>query len=158
MEIKNLETKLEKDLATPDVNRSEHQAERVEGGFALSEHLRQGESFSESSSNATAERAATTPATIFIDPQFQAIEKILEEDLESVYFSLPDENIKRQFKQKGEETALAILDLMAKPKFKAKKIIDLIIGWLKIIPGINKFFLEQEAKIKTDKILKLGEK
>ena len=35
------------------------------------------------------------------------------------------------------------------------KIIDVIKKWLSIIPGINKFFLEQEAKIKTDKIMEL---
>jgi hypothetical protein len=34
-----------------------------------------------------------------------------------------------------------------------KKIFVLIRAWLKIIPGVNRFFLEQEAKIKTDKIL-----
>jgi len=28
-------------------------------------------------------------------------------------------------------------------------------NWLKLIPGVNKFFLEQEAKIKTDEVLKL---
>jgi len=29
---------------------------------------------------------------------------------------------------------------------------------LKLIPGVNKFFLEQEVKIKTDKILKTKNK
>jgi len=32
------------------------------------------------------------------------------------------------------------------------------LDWLKILPGVNKFFLEQEAKIKTDKILALKNK
>ena len=40
-------------------------------------------------------------------------------------------------------------------KVKVKEIVKLIIEWLKIIPGASRYFLEQEAKIKTDKILKL---
>jgi hypothetical protein len=27
--------------------------------------------------------------------------------------------------------------------------------WLKLLPGVNRFFLEQEAKIKTDRIIHL---
>jgi len=42
-------------------------------------------------------------------------------------------------------------------KIKARKVLHLIRDWLKIIPGINKYFLEQEAKIKTDKIIELAE-
>ena len=38
---------------------------------------------------------------------------------------------------------------------KVKKIIGLIIDWLNIIPNVNKFFVKQNAKIKTDKILEL---
>jgi hypothetical protein len=38
-----------------------------------------------------------------------------------------------------------------------KKILALIRDWLKLIPGVNRFFLEQEAKIKTDKILLAAE-
>jgi hypothetical protein len=33
--------------------------------------------------------------------------------------------------------------------------VDVIKRWLSIIPGINKFFLEQDAKIKAEKIIKL---
>ena len=41
---------------------------------------------------------------------------------------------------------------------KAKKIFQLILEWLKLLPGINRFFLEQEAKIKTDRIIHLNQK
>jgi hypothetical protein len=34
-----------------------------------------------------------------------------------------------------------------------KKIVQAIVEWLKLVPGINKFFIKQTAKIKTDKIL-----
>lgn len=85
------------------------------------------------------------------------IENILAEDLIPFYEKMPeDERI--EFKKKGEETATKIEKLLEKAKVKVGKIIGLIKKWLKIIPGVNKFFLEHEAKIKTDKILSLKEK
>lgn len=85
------------------------------------------------------------------------IEKILSEDLVDIYQAM-DESQKRIFKQKGEETASAIENLIQTAKATAKKIINLIREWLKLIPGVNKFFLEQETKIKTDKILEITKK
>lgn len=82
------------------------------------------------------------------------IEEIMAEDLEDVYIGMsPAEQ--REFRQKGEETAKEINSLMDKAKFKIRKVVNLIKKWLSIIPGINQFFLEQEAKIKTDEIVKL---
>lgn len=40
-------------------------------------------------------------------------------------------------------------------KVQTKKIVELLLAWLRIIPGVNRFFLEQEAKIKADKLLAL---
>mgnify|MGYP007030126443 CR=1 FL=1 len=34
-----------------------------------------------------------------------------------------------------------------------KKIINRIRSWLSIIPGVNSYYVDQEAKIKTEKIL-----
>ena len=85
------------------------------------------------------------------------IEKILEEDLESFYFSMPPER-QIMFKEKGEEAASKIEKMMEAGKSVARKILKLIRAWLKIIPGVNKFFLEQEAKIKTDKVVAMAEK
>jgi len=85
------------------------------------------------------------------------IESILSEGLEEPYQSLPD-NLKKDFKQKGEETASKIEELVNQAKIMVHKIVDLIKNWLCIIPGVNKFFLEQETKIKTGKILMLAEK
>lgn len=88
------------------------------------------------------------------DQLTEQIENILEEDLTDLYLSMPKET-QQQFKTKGEETLSKIRQLVQKTKVNAKKIFHLIRGWLKIIPGVNRFFLEQEAKIKTDKILRL---
>lgn len=85
------------------------------------------------------------------------IEDVLEEDISEIYQQLDAEQ-QRLFKEKGEETASKIAQLIASAKATARKIASLIIEWLKIIPGVNKFFLEQEAKIKADKILALHKK
>jgi len=82
------------------------------------------------------------------------IERILEEDLGEIYFKMPPA-LQKEFKRKGEETAFKIEQLFKKAKATVRKILKLIREWLKIIPGVNKFFLEQEAKIKTDRLMKL---
>lgn len=82
------------------------------------------------------------------------IEEVLAKDLGEIYTGLsPSE--KQKFKIKGEETAMEINNLLDKAKFKVRKVVNLIKKWLSMIPGVNKFFLEQEAKIKTDEIVKL---
>ncbi|MDP3900142.1 MAG: hypothetical protein Q8Q23_03625 [bacterium] len=82
------------------------------------------------------------------------IEEVLSHDLEDIYFQLAPP-LQMKFKKKGEETANEIKSLMEKTKVNVRKIADLIIDWLRIIPGVNKFFLEQESKLKTDEILRL---
>lgn len=99
------------------------------------------------------------PAPVIPQPQVKSpvlgkIEDILEEDLEQIYFQMPP-NKQAEFNKVGEETASKISFLLQGVKIQVKKILELIIHWLKIIPGVNKFFLEQEAKIKTDELLKL---
>lgn len=100
--------------------------------------------------------AAPKPAPLpSKDPVLAQVEHILEENLQEVYFDLPPE-AQKKFHDKGDEVAGKIRTMLGQTKVKAKKILDLIRGWLKLIPGINKFFLEQEAKIKTDKMMVLA--
>ncbi|MFN3301716.1 MAG: hypothetical protein ACK413_01650 [Patescibacteria group bacterium] len=107
------------------------------------------------------EEEVITPPKIEKSPTLIKIEEILSEDLDELYNSLTAEQ-KIIFKKKGEETASKIEILIQEVKINIKKILNLIKEWLlmlvKMIPGVNKFFLIQEAKIKTDKILKLREK
>lgn len=97
-----------------------------------------------------------TPAT---DPAYQAykkIEAVLEEDLGEIYNNLTPKE-QKAFKIKGEEVTRSIFQLVYhQTRVKVKKIIKLIRSWLKVIPGMNKFFLEQEVKIKADKIIDLA--
>jgi len=85
------------------------------------------------------------------------VEQILAAGLEDAYRSLSLVE-KQAFKVKGEQTALAIRDLLRGSKVKVKNIFRLIIEWLKLLPGVNRFFLEQEAKIKADKIVAMKKK
>jgi len=82
------------------------------------------------------------------------VEEILSGGLEYIFSQMPPIT-QQEFKNKGEMAAKKIHALLQQPKIKIKKIAGLIMDWLKIIPGVNKFFLEQESKIKVDKILKL---
>lgn len=106
---------------------------------------------------ASSTTATTTPAPppkdeVFRSDSFKIIEGILDEDLGYIYEDLPP-YIQKSFKEKELATAGEIEMLLQKAKVNFRKIVKLIVGWLRIIPGINKFYLEQEAKIKADKIL-----
>lgn len=82
------------------------------------------------------------------------IEELMSQDLRDMYLQMsPDKQ--QEFKIKGEETAKEINNLLDKAKLEIGKIIELLKKWLFIIPGVNKFFIEQEAKIKADEIVRL---
>ena len=85
------------------------------------------------------------------------VESILEQNLSQIYYNIPTDK-QAEFKKAGEETAKKISELLSGVKVKANKVFKLIVKWLKMIPGINKHYLEQEAKIKTDKLLELRNK
>ncbi len=87
----------------------------------------------------------------------QAIDLILAEGLNEIYLKMKPEE-QKAFKKKGEETVAKINLLLSKTKVKVSEIVNLIRRWLKLIPGVNKFFLEQEVKIKADKIMRLKNK
>lgn len=85
------------------------------------------------------------------------IEKILEEGLNDSFQRLSP-IAQQEFKLKGEQTATQLRDLLKDTHVKIRKILRLILDWLRMLPGINHFFLEQEAKIKTDRIMALKKK
>ena len=84
----------------------------------------------------------------------EQIDQILSDGLSDIYLSLSPKK-QAEFRVKGEETVKKISGLLSKTKMKVQQVVSLIKRWLSIIPGINKFFLEQEAKIKADKVMKL---
>lgn len=84
------------------------------------------------------------------------VERILEEGLGDLYASLP-ESARPLFKQKGEEAATEISGMVQKLHIELRRALELIRNWLMTIPKVNKFFLEQEAKIKVDLLVQLVE-
>lgn len=85
------------------------------------------------------------------------IEKIMEDGIGDAFNRLSP-TARQEFKLKGEQTAIKIRTLLKSSHIKVKKIFQLIFEWLKLLPGVNRFFLEQEAKIKTDHIITLHKK
>lgn len=93
------------------------------------------------------------PARI-ITPLQHSVEDVLAQGLESLYKELsPAEQLK--FKTTGEAAAARITELIQRVTVRLAEVLQLIRQWLLTIPGINKHYLEQAAKIKADKILKL---
>jgi hypothetical protein len=84
------------------------------------------------------------------------MEKILEDGLGEYVSSMPEE-ARVRFLYKGQETAQRLALMVQGVKVQAKKVVDLIRDWLLTIPGVSKFFLEQEAKIKTDRVLQFDQ-
>ncbi len=95
--------------------------------------------------------AASAAPIVELDKQ---IESVLEEDLCDLYQQLAPAD-RQAFKVRGEAIGQQIKIMLAEAKVQARKIWQLIKDWLTALPGVNKFFIEQEAKIKTDKILGL---
>ena len=99
-------------------------------------------------------KPSAIPRTGQKDETTKKIETVMSEGLAQLYQQMPE--FKRvEFKIKGEETARDIRTLFNKPKLHLKKLLKLLLAWLKIIPGVNRFFLEQEAKIKAERLIEL---
>ncbi len=104
-----------------------------------------------------AHRAASSQITA--DPRakmLKDVEGILSDGLNDTYKALPKDR-QAIFRQKGEEIANKITDMIIYGKAKAKEVWKLIMEWLGSLPGINKYFLEQEMKIKTDRVMIFAE-
>lgn len=86
-----------------------------------------------------------------VDDLQKEVENVLSENLKDIYKQLPADK-KKTFREHGEVVARSVSTMMRGGVMQIKKVLKLIRDWLLIIPGVNKFFLEQEAKIKTDKI------
>ena len=97
---------------------------------------------------------ATSHQKAQLEERKKQIDQILSEGLEDIYIKLPRQK-QMEFKNEGEKAVTEINKILSQTKVKVKKIINIIKDWLAIIPGVNKFFLEQEAKIKSDKIMNL---
>lgn len=83
------------------------------------------------------------------------IEAVMEDGLDDIFLKM-ESQLQMKFKEEGEKTAVEISRIIESGKIEGRKIFKLMLKWLKIIPGVNKFFLRQEAKIKTDKMININ--
>ena len=95
-------------------------------------------------------------AVPIVTTMHRQIERVLEEDLVPLYREL-NASQRVQFKTVGERTAAKIEVILSAAVVKVRDIISAIMEWLSLLPGVNRFFVEQEAKLKADKILFLKE-
>lgn len=100
--------------------------------------------------------AVAQPVVVPKDEITIEVEKLLEEGLGEFYATLTPA-AKVIFKQKGEIAAVEISTMVRSLNLQVKRALKLIRDWLLTIPGVNRFFLEQEAKIKVDLIQELIE-
>lgn len=99
--------------------------------------------------------APATPLPIDVaTQQLQQVEQVLAEGLQDIFASLPPAE-QQKFKVAGEQAAQEVFSLLGQVKVKVSSIVDVIRRWLSTIPGVNKFFVEQEAKIKAQKLVSL---
>lgn len=84
------------------------------------------------------------------------VEKLLEKDLANTYTALPDK-IKPFFKSHGEKIAQTVTGMIKNNTFDGGIVMDMVDEWLKLVPKSNSFYLEQEAKLKTDALVKYAE-
>jgi uncharacterized protein YajQ (UPF0234 family) len=137
-------------VSAPEIHEAEPAAE---GETEAQEELISDENLQDASVVTT---PVVEPVAAVEDRLEEEIEDILEEDLADLYLSLPSDK-QKEFREDGEVTLSKIRIIAGSAKVNAKKIFKLIRDWLKVFPGVSKFFLEQEAKIKTDKILLVTE-
>lgn len=87
--------------------------------------------------------------------QLQRIESVLSEGLHDIFVALPPVE-QQKFKVAGEQAAREVQGLLGQVKVQVGKIIDVLRRWLGTLPGVNKYFVEQEAKIKAQKLVGLA--
>ncbi|MCW1930290.1 MAG: hypothetical protein KIH62_003140 [Candidatus Kerfeldbacteria bacterium] len=89
--------------------------------------------------------------------QREELEEILADRVAEVYQMLSPKE-QEQFRKAGEEAVTKIEILMMQFKATARAVVQIIRQWLRTIPRVNAFFLEQESKIKTDRVLKMQQR
>jgi hypothetical protein len=85
-----------------------------------------------------------------VDPLVQEIESMLAVDLDGAFKELP-EAVKTRFLADGRMLAHRVFD--ARTHLEPNDVVKWIRAWLHQIPRVNKAFLAQDAKIKTDLLL-----
>ena len=86
----------------------------------------------------------------------QRLRRILSEDMTELMAPLSTDK-KQEVQAEGLKAIQKLQLLLRRTHLRFRQVLQLIWHWLKRIPGINRFFLEQEAKKKTEEILEFKE-
>ncbi len=90
------------------------------------------------------------------DQYLMIVERLLESGLLETYLKLPPA-VRERFKAEGERTAKKLRDLIDKRRVRPSAVHHPVHRWLRMIPHVNRFFLLQAAKIKTDGVMNIIE-
>lgn len=93
----------------------------------------------------------TAPAAA---PLNARVDEILSSGLADTYRQLPPA-VQEKFKQLGEQTVAQIVHQLQGHHPSLEPLISLVGTWLRLIPNLNPYYLEQAAKIKTEQIISL---
>lgn len=88
------------------------------------------------------------------DQVYEEVASIVQDGIEQMTATM-EPTAKERFLKKGQEITFIIASMVRGFHVKAKEVLRLLKEWILTIPGVNKFFLEQEVKIKTDRIVEL---
>lgn len=97
--------------------------------------------------------SVVSPPPVLTDFQKQ-VEQVLEEGLGDLYRKL-DPAAQVKFRHEGEVTAVRIAEILGQVKVKVIEIMRLLRRWLSLLPGVNSLFVESQAKLKAEKLLRL---
>lgn len=89
------------------------------------------------------------------DELLEKVESVMSRGLMDVYKEMSADK-QAVFKTAGEEAAKRIREMLASGKPRRYTTMKLLGTWLKTIPKVNRYFLEQEVKLKTDDIQDLA--
>lgn len=90
------------------------------------------------------------------DPLLMEVERKLEADLLDAYRSMSP-GLRAKFKAEGERIASVAREGIASGKLAAENLLTMIINWLRMIPHVDRWFLVQDAKLKTDALIRMAE-
>lgn len=89
------------------------------------------------------------------DPLLIEVEGKLADGLWDAYKSMSP-GVRAKFKAEGERIAHVAREGVASGKIAAESLLTMIIDWLKMIPHVDRWFLMQDAKLKTDALIRMS--
>lgn len=110
----------------------------------------------------TVAAAAPTPVARPVVVEKTALREDIEaalsdEPLQRIYAGLPPA-VQGRFRDEGSILAAWIETAITSGKLILKEVHRRIVAWLRIIPRVNHWYLQQEAKVKTDAIVALSQR